>query len=277
MLEIAHQLLIAIYVVLPPAAAALAVVRAKRWARPGPLYRFTSTVLAGMVLGVALALLYARLLGGTVGIGQAALAGYFATSVLLFIRCVDWVLKRGIAAALRLPLSEPTQSPYTVRRSLYSVARALLFVGLGWPYVIAIASTYRPKMTLQQTPLQQFGFAFERVSFDATDGTRLQGWWIPAQSRDSGRSVKSTRTVLICHGLAGNKSSQLLLARDLVPAGYNVLVFDFRAHGESAGQTITYGDLERRDVLGAVRWIRAAHAGQSECCLAWGRVRAPPH
>jgi uncharacterized protein len=270
MLEIAHQLLIAIYIALPPAAAVLAMVRAKRWGRSGPVYYFASTVLAGTVLGVALTLLYARLLGGTAGNGQAVLAGYFATSVLLFIRCVDWVLKRGIAASLRLPISEPTQSPHPLRRSLYSVSRALLFVALGWPYVIAIASTYRPKLTAQESPLQQFGFTFETVSFDATDGTRLRGWWIPAQSSDAGLSERSTRTVVICHGLAGSKSTQLLLARDLVPAGYNVLVFDFRAHGESAGQTVTFGDLERRDVLGAVQWIRATHPNESETLFGVG-------
>jgi alpha-beta hydrolase superfamily lysophospholipase len=265
MLEIAHQVLVAIYVALPPIAFVLAVVRAKRLGRSGPVYFFMTTGLAGMVLGVALTMLYARLSGGSVGVGQALLAGYFTASVLLFIRCVDWVLRRSIALALRLPFSEIAQRKYSVRHSLYSVTRAVLFVALGWPYVIAIASTYRPKVGAQETPLRQFGFAFEPVAFDATDGTHLRGWWIPAPSRDH-----STRTVVVCHGLGGNKSSQLLLARDLIPAGYNVLVFDFRAHGESAGQITTYGDLERRDVLGAVRWIRATHAEQSETLFGVG-------
>ncbi|MGH7215310.1 MAG: alpha/beta hydrolase, partial [Tepidisphaeraceae bacterium] len=38
--------------------------------------------------------------------------------------------------------------------------------------------------------------------------------------------------------------------------GYNAFVFDFRAHGDSAGHLTSFGDLERRDVLGAVRWVR---------------------
>ena len=38
-----------------------------------------------------------------------------------------------------------------------------------------------------------------------------------------------------------------------------MLVFDFRAHGESGGQLVSFGDLERNDVLGAMRWLRKTH------------------
>jgi fermentation-respiration switch protein FrsA (DUF1100 family) len=64
--------------------------------------------------------------------------------------------------------------------------------------------------------------------------------------------------------LAANKANQLIMARSFVPKGYNVLIFDFRAHGDSAGQLTSFGDLERRDVLGAVKWVRASHAEESQ-------------
>jgi fermentation-respiration switch protein FrsA (DUF1100 family) len=60
--------------------------------------------------------------------------------------------------------------------------------------------------------------------------------------------------------LAASKSNQLVMAAPYPTAGFNVLIFDFRAHGESGGQLATFGDRERRDVLGAVRWLRANHA-----------------
>src|SRR4029078_1443198 len=78
-------------------------------------------------------------------------------------------------------------------------------------------------------------------------------WWIPGASGETGR------TILLCHGHSANKATQLSLVRKLVPIGYNVLAIDFRGHGESAGQLTSFGDLERRDVLGAVRWLRATH------------------
>jgi alpha-beta hydrolase superfamily lysophospholipase len=45
--------------------------------------------------------------------------------------------------------------------------------------------------------------------------------------------------------------------------GYNILAFDFRAHGESGGQLSSFGDRERFDVLGAVRWARANRPAES--------------
>jgi len=62
----------------------------------------------------------------------------------------------------------------------------------------------------------------------------------------------------------------LNLARSLVPHGYNVLVFDFRGHGESDGQLTSLGDLERQDVLGAVHWIQDQHPRQANRILGLG-------
>ncbi len=81
----------------------------------------------------------------------------------------------------------------------------------------------------------------------------LVGWWIPSSKGES------RQTVLLCPGSNADKASQLFLVKQLVPDGYNVLVFDFRAHGESGGQLCSFGDLERNDVLGAMRWLRKNH------------------
>jgi alpha-beta hydrolase superfamily lysophospholipase len=106
------------------------------------------------------------------------------------------------------------------------------------------------------------------MTFAASDGVELVGWWIPAARapasvRGSLRQQWGKNTVLVCHGLAANKSNQLVMARQLVPGGFNVLAFDFRAHGESGGQLTTFGKLEVNDVLGAVRWVRENHADQA--------------
>ena len=39
-------------------------------------------------------------------------------------------------------------------------------------------------------------------------------------------------------------------------AGYGVLLFDLRAHGQSGGETSTWGDQERRDVRAALEFVR---------------------
>lgn len=98
------------------------------------------------------------------------------------------------------------------------------------------------------------GLRYENISFPSPgDATELRGWYMPA-FRGSGRAI------VIAPGsdqkrLAGDVA--LRLAPDLVVAGFDVLTFDFRADGESGGETLTYGAREQDDVLGAVAVARA--------------------
>ena len=193
------------------------------------------------------------------------LASYFAIGMLLILRGFDWLIQRVIARALRTNrIVEKPSIGLHLRMLLGGFVRLVVLFGLGLPYVMATVMTYRPKVDLRDDPQTQLGFQFEPVQFTATDGTTLSGWWMPAQHpRGRGYRAVGQDTVLICHGLASNKSNQLILSRGFVPYGYNVLIFDFRAHGESGGQLTSFGDVERRDVLGAVRWIREHHITQA--------------
>jgi alpha-beta hydrolase superfamily lysophospholipase len=126
-----------------------------------------------------------------------------------------------------------------------SVRVAVLFL-VGLPYEMAVAMVYRPRVH-GQDPMQQLGRHFEDVTFSDDHGRRLSGWWIDVGGKD---------TVLLCHGLGASKSNALPMAEHLLRGGYNVFAFDFRAHGDSAGQVTTFGDEERRDVLAAVAWVK---------------------
>lgn len=94
----------------------------------------------------------------------------------------------------------------------------------------------------------EFGLAHEAVSFSTNDGIILRGYWIP--------SDRSTRTVVMLHGYAGSLDPDLKYTPHLHSAGYNILLFDFRAHGRSAGKITTMGALERADVKSAVEFAR---------------------
>lgn len=72
------------------------------------------------------------------------------------------------------------------------------------------------------------------------------------------------RTVVLCHGVGAGKEHVLGLVWLLAKCGYNVLAFDFRGHGESGGNFISYGDRERQDVLAAVRWLKVNHPRQAQ-------------
>ncbi len=270
MYALIHWIILIVYCVLPVLVLAGAVVRGNREVA---VARFVMSAIAGIVIGIAMNLVNAAAAGGTARLGQILLAGYFATSMLLFLKLLDALLQRGVRWALRLPAGKPAEGsdahgprPVRLWRMQWAMAlRVLVLFGIGLPYVMAAVMTYRPKVTPGDDPLRQMGFAYESVQFQATDGVRLSGWWIPALSPIPGQQGDEwgRRTVIVCHGLAANKSNQLVMARQLVPSGYNVLIFDFRAHGESGGQLTSFGDFERRDVLGAVKWLHDNRAEAS--------------
>ncbi|GEN08932.1 alpha/beta hydrolase [Myxococcus fulvus] len=90
--------------------------------------------------------------------------------------------------------------------------------------------------------------AMRDVAFTNTDGLTLRGWYVPSNNRAA---------VVLVHGFADNRAQLLFEARALARAGYGVLLFDLRAHGESGGDRVTWGDRERRDVTAALDFVAA--------------------
>jgi fermentation-respiration switch protein FrsA (DUF1100 family) len=95
--------------------------------------------------------------------------------------------------------------------------------------------------------IRRSGIAFEDVTIPSFDQTRLFGWWMGA-----GRKAA---TVVVLHGVKKNRTDVLRAALVLRRAGFNVLVFDGRGHGDSEGRYVTYGFYERRDVESAIEWL----------------------
>ncbi|UCC65423.1 MAG: alpha/beta fold hydrolase [Anaerolineae bacterium] len=94
-----------------------------------------------------------------------------------------------------------------------------------------------------------YGLAYKEVAFPSRDGLTLRGWFIPA--------ALPRGTVIFCHGHAGSMDPDLRYVPAFRDRGYNVLLFDFRAHGRSDGQIVSMGSQEQRDLLGAVDFLQA--------------------
>jgi fermentation-respiration switch protein FrsA (DUF1100 family) len=81
---------------------------------------------------------------------------------------------------------------------------------------------------------------------DLEFGDGLHAWWVPATAPSVGH-------VLFCHGNAGNVGDRAPHAALLSAAGFDVLLFDYRGYGRSAGrpgETGTYADARHaRDAL----------------------------
>jgi dipeptidyl aminopeptidase/acylaminoacyl peptidase len=93
--------------------------------------------------------------------------------------------------------------------------------------------------------------AAEEVTFEsAEDQMRISGWFFDAQDSEPGPAI------VLCHGVWTGRRECLPLALRFRAAGYNVLCFDFRAHGLSDGRFTSVGHLETNDVIGAVQYLK---------------------
>ena len=126
-----------------------------------------------------------------------------------------------------------------------------LFIILGtWilsAVILSFSLTRRYYLREAHSP-EEVGLAFEEVSFQATDGLTLRGWWVPVTG--------SHEVIIQLHGHGGSMDPDIQYLPAWHAAGYNVLMFDFRGHARSQGNLSTFGYLERRDVQGAVKFVK---------------------
>jgi len=88
------------------------------------------------------------------------------------------------------------------------------------------------------------------VEILASDNAKLKAWWFQARP-NANRSC-----VMVLHGIGDSKQGSSGFAPMLVERGYSVLAPDSRAHGESGGAFVTYGLLEKYDVVAWAHWMK---------------------
>jgi uncharacterized protein len=81
---------------------------------------------------------------------------------------------------------------------------------------------------------------FQNVTLTTASGLKLSGWYLP--------TANAKGSVAMFHGFAGNRTQNIDEAKALQQKGYNILMIDFRAHGNSEGTTTTAGLREAEDV-----------------------------
>lgn len=93
------------------------------------------------------------------------------------------------------------------------------------------------------------GLEASEVRIPYGDGQQVTGWFLPGRA-DEG-------TVLLLHGVRGNRLQMLARARWLQRQGIASLAVDLPAHGESSGERITFGRREALGAQAALSWLRA--------------------
>ncbi|MFH1641100.1 MAG: alpha/beta fold hydrolase [Candidatus Omnitrophota bacterium] len=132
---------------------------------------------------------------------------------------------------------------------IYIGLKSLLVFGLGifiFTFALFLRNTFVSRWPDNTLPSQR-RLPYEEVNLLSKDKLPLKGWLIFKNSQSP--------TVILCHGLGTNKSDLLSIAEFIYEAGFNVFLFDFRAHGESKGRIRSFGYLEQKDLEGAVDYL----------------------
>ena len=131
----------------------------------------------------------------------------------------------------------------TILRIALIVSAILIILSL-WGFYISI----RPPKILSSITPRDLNMAYENVSFKTVDDLTLRGWFIP--------SAKTTgKTLILLHGYPADKGN-ILPALAFLHEDFNLLLFDFRYLGESAGSYSTAGAREVEDLLAAIQFLK---------------------
>lgn len=141
-----------------------------------------------------------------------------------------------------------------MKKKLKKIFFILLTVGIGAYFGISLfvahvmTSRLSPHLDISAKLISK---NYEDIEFKTSDNLTLRGWFFPADSN---------KAILMVTGLIPNRTNTEYLGpmvvKDLLVAGYNVLVYDTRAHGVSDGDRVGFGSVEGRDVIGAIDYLR---------------------
>lgn len=180
-----------------------------------------------------------------------------------------------IGLTLALSLAGPAVGrlrgkPWPPAQSL--VRDGLLAVGITVAIVIAIsfvltwtgfgeAQFFRPSAR-DYGEHTKLGLAPEDVFFESADGTRLHGWFVPAQDSAVG-------TVVHLHGSDRNITQTIRNSAWLTEHGFNVFAFDYRGYGRSEGEPSRRGVVD--DAAAAVGYVRSRPGVDPDALYLWGQ------
>ena len=191
---------------------------------------------------------------------ELPVAVYFLMALHIVIWLIDRLVNMILAAIFFINRD--------VRRPLWkyipkTILRVVMVTSIAVPYLTATFTTHWIKFADATDPYRALGMYYEITHFRATDGVRLEGWFVTSTDR-------SDATVVLVPGRGLTKACYLDYVRLLADNGYNVLLFDLRGEGGSEGHTRSFGVLEVKDVLGALRYLKQVHPLQSRYIFGFG-------
>lgn len=102
-----------------------------------------------------------------------------------------------------------------------------------------------PRSNIQESPV----FAFDTVRLQTKKGQAIDAWFARTDSAAKG-------TVILFHGIGVNKMSLIDESNEFRYMGFNIMMVDFRGHGNSEGNRTTIGYREAEEVQLAYEYVK---------------------
>ncbi len=144
----------------------------------------------------------------------------------------------------------------------------LLFLGLSWFLGSQVVLGSTQLVTCEETNqinvsfLQKCGidyeefcenYMIEQLEITSTfEGHTIPADYIYAPGMEGN---KNNRTVILVHGLEGNRYTNYPLAELFLEKGYNVLTYDQRSSNENAAQYTAFGYFEKYDLTDCIDYV----------------------
>lgn len=101
---------------------------------------------------------------------------------------------------------------------------------------------------------------FEDVYIKSTDGLKLHALYLKAEKNEG-------KCAIISHGFTSKAMDGAVHAKFFYDEGFDVLLLDLRAHGESEGEYVGFGILDRFDIMGWVEWVKGRFGDDEKIVL----------
>lgn len=127
-------------------------------------------------------------------------------------------------------------------------------------YMLQSKFLYCPVRTVSYSP-EELGLGYEEVTLIASDGVKLNGWYIPA--------ANAKFTVLFLHGNGGNIMHRLDSIQQFCNLRLNCFIIDYRGYGKSEGKPTEQGTY--LDASAAYKWLIKEKKIKREDMIIFGR------
>ncbi len=145
-----------------------------------------------------------------------------------------------------------------LRKSVILSAVLLLEIGLGFFLIgpfIWIQLRLTPVSNLHsiccETPLDYGAASYDKVQLTTADAATISGWYVASTSQ-------SGKIIILIHGYGYDRRGTDFQTKILISAGYGVLLYDLRSHGESTGKLNSFNRMQvyARDLAQVVNYLQ---------------------